>query len=221
MLVTGAAARTHCLVRWVSREYFPSLYVLKHSDSGGIWNPEIDLKTCLLNLWKVTCFSEAWACYEFNNWHNQCAAPHCPISQALPFPISEPRFEARKARSMKHNLVQLSSSEIHACSCPNGAVILSSNLISLPVPLLSANRWHISTNRACLCCQYLQRSRKLSQTLQSQRCYPKKATTNTWQENEMMRNLPKIIKKELHICPFDIIQYCGDSKCPRRWCISS
>ncbi|KAI4537929.1 hypothetical protein MG293_011332 [Ovis ammon polii] len=37
-----------------------------------------------------------------------------------------PRFEARKARSMKHNLVQLSSSEIHACSCPNGAVILSS-----------------------------------------------------------------------------------------------
>ena len=77
------------------------------------------------------------------------------------------------------------------------------NLISLPMPLLSSNGWHISTNRACLCCQCLQRSRKLSQTLQSQRCYPKKATTNTWQENEMM--FAKDNKERAHICPLDIM----------------
>ena len=87
--------------------------------------PEIDLKTCLLNVWKVTCFSEAWACYEFNNRHNQCQPRTAPFHRPFLF-IPRPQFEARKARSMKHNLVQLSSSEIHACSCPNGAVILSS-----------------------------------------------------------------------------------------------
>lgn len=76
-------------------------------------------------MWKVTGFSEAWACYEFNNRHNQ-SQPHTAPSHRPFLFISRPPCEARKAQSLRHNLVQLSSSEIHACSCPNGAVVLSS-----------------------------------------------------------------------------------------------
>ena len=89
-------------MRWVSREYFLSLYVLKHSDSGGVWNPRNSFKNLLSEL------------VESNRLHR-------PVLF-----ISRPQFEARIAQSLRHNLVQLSSSEIHACSCPNGAVVLSS-----------------------------------------------------------------------------------------------
>ena len=157
-------------------------------------------------MWKVTGFSEAWACYESNNWHNQSqphtAPSHSPSSLFLGLDVRPEKLRVWGITWSSCPLQRFMPAAVQMV-----LLFFLQNLISLSIPLLSFNRWHISTNRACLCCQCLQRSRKLSQTLQSQRCYPKKATTDTWQKNKMM--FAKGNKERAHICPLDIMQY-GD-----------
>lgn len=111
------------------RENSPSLYGLKHSDSGDILNPEIALKTCNLNLGEVIGFDTAWICYEFSNQHTRLQPHIIPYHKLSSF-IARLLFEGKEVQSLKHNLTQLSSSEIHACSCPNGAIVFLQNLIS-------------------------------------------------------------------------------------------
>lgn len=91
----------------------------------AFWNPEIVLKTCHLNLGKVIGFDTVWTCYEFSNQHTRLQ-PHSTPSHGPSSFIARLLFEGKEAQGLRQNLTQLSSSEIHACSCPNGDVVFSS-----------------------------------------------------------------------------------------------
>lgn len=160
--------------------------------------PEIALKTCLLNLWKVTGFSEAWTCYELTT-DMIGVSPTLPHLTGPSFLFLGLNLRPEKFRVWGTTWSSCPLQRFMPAAVQMVLLFFLQSLISLPIPLLSSNRWHISTNRPGLGCQYLQRSRKLSQTLQSQRCYPKKATTDT--DRNMKWCLPKIIERELAFAP--------------------
>lgn len=166
--------RIHCLQGWVWREYFPSLHGLKHSDSGDIWKPRNSFKNLPSELGESNRFWCIMDSYELSNQHTRLQSHTAPSHGPSSF-IAKFLFEDKEAQSLIHNLTQLSSSEIHACSCPNGTVVFFfKTWLCFLFPSWAqrkSNRWHISTNVACLFyCKYMQRSRKLSPTLQGQSC---------------------------------------------------
>lgn len=168
------------------------------------WNPEIAVK----NLQSNTVESKRFQYSMDTTNTTQPTRSHGPC-----FFMSRPLFEAKESENRRHNLAQVSSSGIHACSCPNGAVFFLQNLVSLPIPQLSSNksnRWHSSKNIACLCCcKYIQRSRELSQTLQSHKCYQENATASLDRKRKWC--LPMIIKQELIFLP--LMFYSQRGKC--------
>lgn len=198
-------ARTYCLVRWVSREYFLSLYVLKHSDSGGVWNPRNSFKNLPSELVESNRLQWGMDMLWINNRHDRCQ-PHAAASHRPFLFISRPQFEARIAQSLRHNLVQLSSSEIHACSCPNGAVVLSSkpDFSSYSPAELQQMTYFYKKTRFGL--SVSTEIKKVKPNFAKPEVLPKESHYRHWQKHEMM--FAKDNRERAHICPLDIMQYC-------------